>query len=136
MFATAISDLLARWIGSEVSLAGISLADRLAKRHNVSPFKGASTGMRRRADDVTRIDEARFTAHANAPAENLKRQPKERCNGNTGRLPGFRGDSIRSAATFAAFVTICREPGAETGVQFECVFRVESCCQQGTTMPV
>jgi len=66
------------------------------KRHNVPPFKGASTGMRRRADDVTRIDEARCAAHANAG--NLKRQleQRRRCNDDAERLPGFRGDSIRS----------------------------------------
>lgn len=51
--------------------------ERLVKRHNVPAFKGASTGMRRRADDVTRIDEARCASHANAG--NLKRQLEQRC---------------------------------------------------------
>lgn len=80
--------------------------ERLVKRHNVPPFKGASTGMRRQADDVTRIDEARCAAHANAG--NLKRQLEQRCNDDAERLPGFRGDSIRSytGARFT-FVTIC-----------------------------
>lgn len=51
--------------------------------------------MRRRADDVTRIDEARCAVHANAG--NLKRQLEQRwCNDDAERLPGFRGDSIRS----------------------------------------
>lgn len=50
--------------------------------------------MRRRADDVTRIDEARCAAHANAG--NLKRQLEQRCNDDAERLPGFRGDSIQS----------------------------------------
>jgi len=52
--------------------------------------------MRRRVDDVTRIDEARCAAHANAG--NLKRQLEQRrcCNDDAERLPGFPGDSIRS----------------------------------------
>lgn len=63
--------------------------------------------MRRRADDVTRIDEARCAAHANAG--NLKRQLEQRCcNDDAERLPGFRGDSIRSCTPARpAFVTIC-----------------------------
>lgn len=76
----------------------------LVKRYNVPPFKGASTGMQRQADDVTRIDEARCTAHANA--RNLKRQLEQCCN-DAERLPGFRGDSIRSALARSAFVMIC-----------------------------
>ncbi|CAL1683782.1 unnamed protein product [Lasius platythorax] len=56
-FVMSISDLSeAGRVGDRF---GKGSTERLVKRHNVPPFKGASTGMRRRADDVTRIDEAR-----------------------------------------------------------------------------
>lgn len=55
--------------------------------------------MRRRADDVTRIDEARCAAHANAG--NLKRQLEQRCNDDAERLPGFRGEIQFSPAVAA-----------------------------------
>ena len=46
-------------------------AERLAKRHNVSPFKAGPARMQRPGVDVTRIGETRSTAHANAQATKI-----------------------------------------------------------------
>lgn len=71
------------------------------------PFKGASTGMRRRADDVTRIDEARCAAHANVG--NLKRQLEQRSAGTMTRnaYRDFVEIQFGSVPKRGSFVTIC-----------------------------
>lgn len=62
--------------GEEVEGLSLSLfngypAERLAKRHNVSPFKAGPARMQRPGVDVTRIGETRSTAHANAQATKI-----------------------------------------------------------------
>lgn len=112
--------------------------ERLPKRHNVSPFKGDSTGMRRRGRGETWHASTKrcFTAHANARAENLKCQLGQRWNANTGRLPGFPGDSIRSVATVRDDSRRTKGCTGWSGLQFERVFCTKPCPPRKTTMPL